>query len=121
MKPEGLAPICESFQLGEKDISEIQRGMPDEDCLLELSELFKLFGDSTRIKIIYTLSKKEICVCDIATLLGMSQSSISHQLRALRNARIVKSRRDGKQVYYSLDDDHVKYLFSIGLDHISER
>lgn len=94
--------------------------MPGEDTLYDLTELFRIFGDSTRIRILYVLFEAEMCVCDIAALLGMTQSAISHQLKALKNARLVKSRRDGKTVFYSLADDHVKTIIDQGLEHILE-
>ena len=107
--------------MGHEEIVEKVEGvMPDEQQLLDLSEFFKIFGDSTRIKILYVLSQSEMCVCDIATLLQMGQSAISHQLKALKNARLVKSRRDGKTVFYSLADDHVKTIIDQGLEHILE-
>lgn len=104
-----------------KDIVDAVKGkMPSEENLYDLAELFKVFGDSTRIKILWALAESEMCVCDIAVLLNMTQSAISHQLRVLKQARLVKNRKDGKVVYYSLDDDHVKQIFSQGLNHISE-
>jgi DNA-binding transcriptional ArsR family regulator len=95
--------------------------MPDEEELMELADLFKMFGDSTRVKIISALQLSEMCVCDIAALLGMTKSAISHQLRALRQTRLVRYRRDGKEVYYSLDDEHVKSIFAQGLLHVGEQ
>ena len=92
----------------------------DENCLNELAELFKLFGDATRLKILFVLLGTELCVYDIADKLSMTQSAISHQLRVLKQSRLVKSRRDGKSVYYSLDDDHVSAILSISLDHVEE-
>ena len=94
--------------------------LPDEELLYDLADLFKVFSDTTRIKILYALFEAEMCVCDIAALLGMTQSAISHQLKALKNARLVKSRRDGKTVFYSLADDHVKTIIDQGLEHILE-
>ena len=94
--------------------------MPDDEVLYELADLFRVFGDSTRIKILYLLFESEMCVCDIAALLGMTQSAISHQLRALKNARLVKSRRDGKTVFYSLADEHVKTILDQGIEHVTE-
>jgi len=94
--------------------------MPDEDQLYDLAEIFKVFGDSTRIKILYVLFESEMCVCDIAQLLNMNQSAISHQLRALKNARLVSSRREGKTVFYALADDHVKTIIDQGLEHVLE-
>lgn len=95
--------------------------MPQEEILYDLANLFKIFGEATRIKVLYALLQAEMCVCDIAALLGMTQSSISHQLRVLKQARLVKYRKEGKVVYYSLDDEHVKSIFSQGLTHISEK
>ncbi|NLP44089.1 MAG: helix-turn-helix transcriptional regulator [Peptococcaceae bacterium] len=95
--------------------------MPDEDNLFDLAELFKLFGDTTRIRILWALSEAEMCVCDIAFLLNMTPSAISHQLRLLKQARLVKNRKEGKVVYYSLDDDHIKLIFDQGMIHINER
>jgi type I restriction enzyme M protein len=93
---------------------------PQEETLYDLAELFKVFGDSTRIKILWALDEAEMCVCDIAFLLNMTQSAISHQLRVLKQAELVKSRREGKIVFYSLEDEHVKQIFDQGLIHISE-
>ena len=111
---------CEFMHVHEEIVKKVEGVMPDEQQLLDLSEFFKIFGDSTRIKILYVLSQSEMCVCDIATLLQMGQSAISHQLKALKNARLVKSRRDGKTVFYSLADDHVKTIIDQGLEHILE-
>ena len=91
------------------------------DDLFELSEFFKFFGDTTRIRILYVLFEKEVCVCDIAEILGMTLSAISHQLRILKTARLVKHRRDGKTVYYSLADDHVKTILGMGMEHRKEK
>ena len=101
-------------------INEVTDALPDEDTLDELEELFKIFGDSTLIKILYALHIKEMCVMDISLALGMSQSSISHQLRVLRQTRLIRSRRDGKNIYYSLADEHVHTIISMGLEHIEE-
>lgn len=94
--------------------------MPDEESLYDLAELFKVFGDTTRIRILYALFEAEMCVCDIAQILNMTQSAISHQLRVLKQARLVRNRREGKQIYYSLADDHVRTIIGQGLDHIEE-
>ena len=102
------------------EIKEVTDALPDEDTLDELEELFKIFGDSTRIKILYVLHIKEMCVMDISLALGMSQSAISHQLRVLRQTRLIRSRRDGKNIYYSLADEHVHTIISMGLEHIEE-
>lgn len=95
--------------------------MPEEEVLYDLGDFFKILGDSTRIKILSALFQSEMCVCDIAALLGMTQSAISHQLRVLKQGRLVKHRKDGKVVYYSLDDDHIKHIIDQGLTHISEK
>ena len=94
--------------------------MPDEDQLYDLAEIFKVFGDSTRIKILYVLFESEMCVCDIAQLLNMNQSAISHQLRVLKQMRLVSFRRDGKTVFYKLADAHIQTILAQGMEHISE-
>ncbi|MBQ8087871.1 MAG: helix-turn-helix transcriptional regulator [Clostridia bacterium] len=94
--------------------------MPDEESLYDLAELFKVFGDTTRIRILYVLFESEMCVCDIAEILSMTQSAISHQLRVLKQARLVRSRREGKQIYYFLADEHVRTIIGQGMDHITE-
>ncbi|HIS26443.1 MAG TPA: winged helix-turn-helix transcriptional regulator [Candidatus Pullilachnospira intestinigallinarum] len=94
--------------------------VPDEEVLYRLADLFKVFGDPTRIRILYALSTGELCVCDIAQLLGMTQSAISHQLRVLKQMSLVKFRREGKTVYYSLADAHVATILAQGLDHVQE-
>lgn len=101
-------------------IDRVNAEMPDESILYDLAELFKIFGDSTRIRILYVLSEAEMCVFDIARLLNMTQSAISHQLRALKQAKLVKYRRDGKTMFYSLADGHVKTILSQGMDHVCE-
>ena len=111
---------CDFYQIHDDVVKAVKEKMPDDDDLYDLAEIFKVFGDSTRIKILYVLFEAEMCVCDIAALLGMTQSAISHQLKALKNARLVKSRRDGKTVFYSLADDHVKTIIDQGLEHILE-
>ena len=98
----------------------VLKEMPDEESLYDLAELFKVFGDTTRIRILYVLFEAEMCVCDIAQILNMTQSAISHQLRVLKQARLVRNRREGKQIYYSLADDHVRTIIGQGMDHIDE-
>lgn len=98
----------------------VLREMPDEERLYDLAELFKVFGDTTRIRILYVLFEAEMCVCDIAQILNMTQSAISHQLRILKQARLVRNRREGKQIYYSLADEHVRTIIGQGMDHIEE-
>lgn len=102
-------------------INKVKEGMPEDEVLYDLAELFKVFGDTTRTKILYALFEAEMCVCDLATLLGMSQSAVSHQLKVLKHTRLVKHRRAGKVVYYSLDDNHIKKIFNCGLEHINEK
>ena len=111
---------CEACQIHEDVVKAVTDHMPDEDQLYDLAEVFKVFGDSTRIKILYVLFEAELCVCDIAQLLNMTQSTISHQLRILKQNRLVKNRRDGKSVFYSLADSHVKTIISQGMEHIQE-
>ena len=94
--------------------------MPDEDIMYDLAELYKVFGDSTRIKILYVLFESEMCVQDISNIIGMTQSAVSHQLRVLKNSKLVKYRRDGKTIYYSLADGHVRSIMNQGLEHIEE-
>lgn len=112
---------CDCDVIHEDVVNSVRERMPHEEDLYDLAELFKVFGDSTRIRILWALDESEMCVCDIAVLLNMTQSAISHQLRVLKQAKLVKSRRDGKIVYYSLDDEHVKQIFDQGLSHINER
>lgn len=111
---------CEFMHVHDDIIRRVEGVMPQEQELVELSEFFKVFGDSTRIKILYVLSQSEMCVCDIATLLQMGQSAISHQLRILKQMRLVKFRRDGKTVFYSLSDDHIQTILAQGMEHINE-
>ena len=111
---------CDFIHAHEEIVERVRQELPDADTLSDLSELFRIFGDSTRIRILYVLSEAEMCVCDIAQLLGMTQSAISHQLRSLKNARLVKARRDGKTVFYSLADDHVKTILDQGIEHVCE-
>ncbi|MDR0309751.1 MAG: metalloregulator ArsR/SmtB family transcription factor [Candidatus Methanoplasma sp.] len=101
-------------------VENAQVRMPDEKTIGELSDLFKIFSDPTRMKILWTIGDGEVCVCCISELLGMSVSAVSHQLKTLRQAQLVKARRDGKNIYYSLDDHHVKSLLDIALEHMGE-
>ena len=101
-------------------ISSVNADMPEEELLYDLAELFRIFADSTRIKILYVLFEAEMCVCDIAELLGMTQSAISHQLRLLKQAKLVKFRREGKTIFYSLADDHVRTIIGMGMEHLCE-
>lgn len=115
-----IAPNCKEEKLHPHLIEHAGKIMPPEPDLFALADLYKIFGDSTRIKILYVLYDTELCVCDIASLLGMQISAISHQLRVLKQARLVKFRRAGKTVYYSLADDHIHSILAQGMEHISE-
>ena len=112
--------ICGNDSIHEDVVKKVSAELPDEDVLNETAELLKVFGDSTRIRIIAALCRSEMCVCDIARLLGMTQSAISHQLRVLKQARLVSSRREGKTIFYSLCDDHVQTIYSFALEHVME-
>lgn len=101
-------------------VRRILEQQPDDEILYDLAELFKVFGDSTRIKILYSMFENELCVNDIAKLLNLSQSSVSHQLRILKSSKLVKFRREGKSIYYSLDDEHVRAIISMGMEHVEE-
>ena len=106
---------------GHEETVQLTRGlMPKEELLYDLAELYKVFGDSTRIKILFALYENEMCVCGIAELLNMTQSAISHQLKVLRQNKLVKFRREGKTIFYSLSDDHVFKILGQGLEHITE-
>ncbi len=111
---------CDFLFVHEDIVKKVTMEMPGEDVLFDLSELFKIFGDSTRIRILYCLFGSEMCVCDIATLLNMTQSAISHQLSVLKKSKLVKSRRDGKTVFYSLADSHVRTILDQGVEHVTE-
>ena len=111
---------CNGNIIHEDIVVRVKDKLPAEETLYDLAELFKVFGDTTRIKIICALFESEMCVCDLSCLLNMTQSAISHQLRVLKSARLVKFRREWKVVYYSLDDEHIKHIYDAGLNHISE-
>ena len=111
---------CDCGVIHKEIVDMVKIKLPKEENLYDLAELFKVFGDSTRIKILSALFESEMCVCDIAYLLNMTPSAISHQLRILKQARLIKNRRDGKIVFYSLDDGHIKQIFDQGLNHINE-
>ena len=111
---------CEETETHQDILRQVTKSLPDEDTLYDLTELFRIFGDSTRVRILYVLFEAEMCVCDIAQLLGMTQSAISHQLRVLKGSKLVKNRRDGKTVFYSLADDHVRTILGQGMGHITE-
>ena len=112
------APVCSEIETHREVIDKIS--LPDDEHFFDLAEFFSVMGDSTRIKILYLLFNGEMCVCDISEKLNMSMSAISHQLRVLKNARIVKYRKSGKSVFYSLDDEHVKVIINMGVEHIGE-
>lgn len=111
---------CESYEVHKDLVQKVNSRMPDEDELYDLAELFKIFGDSTRIRILFVLFQSELCVCDLAETLSMTQSAISHQLKILKQAKLVSSRREGKSVIYSLADDHVRTIIDQGREHIEE-
>ena len=111
---------CGFLCVHEAAVERVLDEMPDDETLYDLAELFKVFGDSTRIKILYALFEAELCVCDISKLLGLTQSAVSHQLRVLKGSRLVKFRKDGKTVFYSLADDHVRKIIAQGMDHVNE-
>ncbi|MDR3071904.1 MAG: metalloregulator ArsR/SmtB family transcription factor [Clostridiales Family XIII bacterium] len=110
--------LCGCRMIHEEVIEKVRGKMPEDNTLTELADLFKIFGDPTRVKILSALFESEMCVCDIAALLGMTDSAISHQLRTLRQTKLVKNRREGKTIYYSLDDEHVGTIFMQGLLHV---
>ena len=118
---EKKLPACEGTIIHKEVVEEIKTKIPEEEVLYELGDFFKLLGDSTRIKILSAHFHSEMCVCDIASLFDMTQSAISHQLRVLKQGRLVKYRKSGKVVYYSLDDEHVKEIVEQGLNHITEK
>lgn len=120
-KPKNKDFLYEVFYVNEKKVKAVKRIMKPNEVIIKLAQTFKVLGDPTRTKIIFALAKEELCVCDIATLLGISQSATSHQLRVLRNMNLVKYRKEGRIAYYSLDDDHIKNLFDEGLRHVEEK
>ena len=111
---------CEQVEVHEELLSIVRSQMPEEGTLYDLAELFKVFGDSTRIRILFVLFEAEVCVCDLAEALGMTQSAVSHQLKILKQSKLVKSRREGKSIFYSLADGHVRTIIDQGLEHIEE-
>lgn len=116
-----LQAVCESTIIHQDVIEKVKNELKSEEILYDLGDFFKILGDTTRIKILSALSKSQMCVCDIAALFGMSHSAISHQLRVLKQGKLVKHKKQGKVVYYSLDDEHVKNIIEQGLTHITER
>lgn len=112
--------VCKQQCVHEGCVRRVKNAMPDEDLLYDAAELFKVFGDSTRTRILSALFVEELCVCDIAQILDMTMSAVSHQLRILRQTKIVKSRKSGKEVFYSLDDDHISKIYKMALEHLAE-
>ena len=111
---------CDDDVVHSGAVERVKAAMPDEDMLYDAAELFKVFGDSTRTRILSALFIEELCVCDIAEILGMTKSAVSHQLRTLRQTKIVKARRSGKEVFYSLDDDHISRIYKTAMEHLRE-
>lgn len=111
---------CEAHELHRELLEIVNKTMPEETELYDLAELFKIFGDSTRIRILFVLFEAEVCVCDLAQVLNMTQSAVSHQLKILKQNKLVKSRREGKSIFYSLADDHVRTIIAQGQEHIEE-
>ncbi|MBQ8638220.1 MAG: winged helix-turn-helix transcriptional regulator [Lachnospiraceae bacterium] len=111
---------CDAQEIHPGLLKEINEKMPQEEELYDLAELFKIFGDSTRIRILFVLFEAEVCVCDLAETLNMTQSAVSHQLRILKQNKLVKSRREGKSIFYSLADEHVRMIIDQGMDHVRE-
>ena len=119
-RPDAL-PVCEPGCPGDPEaLARVCAELPDDEVLYDLAELFRVFGDTTRIKILYALFESELCVSDIAQAVGLSQSAVSHQLRVLKASKLVKFRRNGKTVFYSLDDDHVRTMIALGMEHVEE-
>lgn len=119
-KKQTHAEVCEAHCVHDDLVKKVLEDLPDEDALYDLAELFKVFGDSTRIRILFALFESELCVCDITESLGMTQSAVSHQLQLLRQSKLVKSRREGKSIIYSLADEHVVSIIAQGMNHIME-
>lgn len=111
---------CDDDVVHSGAVERVKAAMPDEDMLYDAAELFKVFGDSTRTRILSALFIEELCVCDIAEILGMTKSAVSHQLRTLRQTKIVKARRSGKEIFYSLDDDHISRIYKTAMEHLRE-
>ncbi|MBB2182412.1 winged helix-turn-helix transcriptional regulator [Lachnospiraceae bacterium MD1] len=120
MNQENKSSICDCDVIHADVVDKVKNSMPNDEKLYDLADFFKIFGDSTRLKILWALDREEMCVCDLAVLLNMTKSAISHQLKTLRQEKLVKYRRDGKNAFYSLQDDHVQNILEIGLEHIEE-
>lgn len=115
-----MEDLCEVNVIHQNVVNKVKEIMPADDVIYDLAEFFKVFADSTRMKIIYALMENELCVCDIAAIVGTTQSAISHQLRILKQSKLVKYRKEGKVVYYSLDDQHISAIVKKGREHIEE-
>lgn len=115
-----LEGCCDTTEVHENLLKIVNESLPQESKLYDIAELFKVFGDSTRIRILFVLFEAEVCVCDLAAALNMTQSAISHQLKILKQSKLVKSRREGKSIFYSLADDHVRTIIAQGCEHIDE-
>ena len=113
--------LCECEIIHEDIVKKVKSTFPKDEMIFDLADFYKIFGDTTRVKILYALDKNELCVCDISALLGMSLSAVSHQLRTLRESDLVRTKRQGKVIYYSLADDHVKSILECGIEHIKEK
>ncbi|MEG1604704.1 MAG: metalloregulator ArsR/SmtB family transcription factor [Clostridia bacterium] len=111
---------CAYLAVHEDVVGKVLEQMPSGETLYELADLFKVFGDATRVKILYALFEAELCVCDLAQLLGLTQTAVSHQLRVLKGAKLVKFRRDGKMAFYALADEHVRLILGQGMAHVTE-
>lgn len=120
MRIENEIETCETCEIHENLLEIVNKSIPEETELYDLAELFKVFGDSTRIRILFVLFEAEVCVCDLAKALNMTQSAISHQLRILKQNKLVKNRREGKSIFYSLADEHVRTIIEMGREHIEE-
>lgn len=112
--------MCENTVIHKETVKKVKQKMPEDGLIYDLAELFKVFADSTRMKIIFALMENELCVCDMANIVKTTQSAISHQLRILKQSKLVKFRKDGKVVYYSLDDEHISQIVKKGREHIEE-
>jgi len=115
-----ILEVCECREVHADLLKTVTENLPKEECLYDLAELFKVFGDSSRIRIMFVLFESEVCVCDLAEVLNMTQSAVSHQLKVLKQAKLVKARRAGKSIFYSLADEHVRTIIAMGMDHILE-
>lgn len=121
LNSEEKLDVCMDFVVHREILDSINENALSDDAVNELAEFFKVFGDATRLRILHALSMAEMCVCDLCEFLGMNQSAVSHQLKVLRQSRLIKYRREGRNVYYSLDDEHIQQIFEVGLKHIMEK